>query len=330
MPKFPEEWATPIWLPWWRRYSLGGWSRRPRKGKVAHLSASRNRQPSWKAHQKANSPPGTRVLSPSLPEAIVPDVLVELGQVQQQRSRRLLASLCCRHHHRMCPSRAIARLALAAPEVGRVVIVLPLLRQRLAQARQHALCDALPDGLGLKTIMCAKHKGLANLASKAMSKTMKRTHSSTGSCRMALGVDTVVSQASSALVCLAHIVDLFERRSWQRISSIVLVGELLRGRHAPVQPQWQPRPHLLDPWLWSRERALFAAVDADLGESVPCACRTLACVLRPLSPASRRFSCRNIDSKLSVAFDEKHDPPDQIRPVLAGNRLVQGVSQCSL
>ena len=58
---------------------------------------------------------------------IVPDVLVELCQVQQQRSRCLLARLC-----RMRPRRAIARLALAAPETGRVVLVLPLLHQRPA------------------------------------------------------------------------------------------------------------------------------------------------------------------------------------------------------
>ena len=63
-----------------------------------------------------------------LPEMVVPDVLVEFGQ--EQRSRRLLPPLCCRRHDRVRPSCTVARFALAAPEVGRIVVVLPLLRQR--------------------------------------------------------------------------------------------------------------------------------------------------------------------------------------------------------
>ena len=86
------------------------------KGKVAHLSASRK-----------------ACLAALLPQMVVTDILVELRQVKQQRSSRLLPPLRRGHHDRVGPGCPVAHFALAAPEVGRVVLGLPLLRQRPSQ-----------------------------------------------------------------------------------------------------------------------------------------------------------------------------------------------------
>ena len=101
-----------------------------------------------------------------------------------------------------------------------------------------------PDGLGLKAIMCAQHKGLLCLEShEQVDETFSQFDREL---QNSLGVDTVVSQASGALVCLVDVVDLFELRSWQQLSPVLLVGKLLGYRPAPVQPQRQPCSQLLD------------------------------------------------------------------------------------
>ena len=49
-----------------------------------------------------------------LPQMIVPNVLLEFGQIQQQRSRKPLPLFCCRQRDQVRPGSAIARLAQAA------------------------------------------------------------------------------------------------------------------------------------------------------------------------------------------------------------------------
>ena len=111
--QIPGELPTGVWQLWWRPCNQGGSSRRFRRGKWRTCLP----QGTTSLRRKRTNLPaiatGKLVFATLLPQMIVSDVLLDLGQIQQQRSRRPLPLFYCRHQHRMCPSRAITRLAQA-------------------------------------------------------------------------------------------------------------------------------------------------------------------------------------------------------------------------
>ena len=103
------------------------------KGKVAHLSASRKRQPS-PTSQEAR----WETVFSTFPEVIVPDVFI------LARSSDKEAADCCRPFA-VRPSSTVSRLALAAPEIGRIVLVLPLLRKNASDFASRSKAKAKPQ-----------------------------------------------------------------------------------------------------------------------------------------------------------------------------------------
>ena len=101
-------------------------------------SVSQKRQnegPQARRRQNTGTTDGVHILHH--PQVIVPHVLVELGEVQKQRSRQLLPPLGCSHHHGVRPRRTIASLAMATPGVVGVVAVLPFLRDVPSKAEEN-------------------------------------------------------------------------------------------------------------------------------------------------------------------------------------------------